>query len=170
MQYVRKAGDDPAFLLKALGEASGELQRAFAGLGRRQLLQPAPAPDEGWCLMGIAYHVGQVERGITRQIEAILYEAETPEIPNVDLDDIPFAEDYAGSDADALLDELHYLRRRNTYTLWDMAGRAWERAGQHPYRGPLTVLQIVRETYQHDLEHLWQARRIVDQIAVGRDR
>jgi hypothetical protein len=30
------------------------------------------------------------------------------------------------------------------------------------------VLDIARETYQHDLEHLWQARRMIDRL--GGDR
>jgi hypothetical protein len=37
MRYVRQAGSDPAFLLKALGEAGGELQRAFYGIPEREL-------------------------------------------------------------------------------------------------------------------------------------
>ena len=32
MRYVRQAGSDPSFLLKALGEAAGELNRAFFGI------------------------------------------------------------------------------------------------------------------------------------------
>jgi hypothetical protein len=40
----------------------------------------------------------------------------------------------------------------------------------HPYRGRLTVLEIAREAYQHDLEHLWQARRMLDHLAAGSAR
>jgi hypothetical protein len=40
----------------------------------------------------------------------------------------------------------------------------WERAGMDPYRGRMTVLEIARETYRHDLEHLWQARRMMDAL------
>src|SRR5438046_1994214 len=38
VRYVRQAGTDPSFLVKALGEAAGELRRSLEGLPRRALL------------------------------------------------------------------------------------------------------------------------------------
>jgi hypothetical protein len=84
------------------------------------------------------------------------------------MDDIPFAEDYDEADDEELLDEFHYFRRRTTYLLWDLGEEEWTRGGMHPYRGRITVMDIARELYQHDLEHLWQARRIVDAKAGSR--
>ncbi|MBK7329039.1 MAG: DinB family protein [Dehalococcoidia bacterium] len=164
MRYVRQAGSDPAFLLKALGEAGGELQRAFYGIPERELQREAGAPDEGWSLLAIPYHVREVERGVQAQLETILASRHAG-IRNVDLDDIPFREDYIEEDVEELLEEFHYLRRRSTYLLWDIDDRDWERTGEHPYRGSVSVLQIAREMYQHDLEHLWQARRMMDALA-----
>lgn len=164
MRYVRQAGSDPSFLLKALGEASGELQRAFYGLHPRELAQPGRGQDDGWRLQAIPYHMRETERGFGRQFEAILH-AREPEIPHVDVDDIPFFEDYEETDEEEVLEEFHYLRRRTTYMLWDIGEHEWERAGIHPYRGRMTVLQLAREMYQHDLEHLWQARRMIDALA-----
>jgi len=34
----------------------------------------------------------------------------------------------------------------------------------------VTVLELAREMYQHDLEHLWQARRMMDRLAAGTAR
>jgi hypothetical protein len=163
MKYVREAGSDPSFLLKALSEASGELQRAFEGLTPRQLMLPGEGVDEGWRLLAIPMHMRDVEKGVLRQYECMLGTREG-DIPNVDFDDIPFEEDYAEEDEEELLEEFHYLRRRNSYLLWDLAPGEWERGGRHPYRGRVTVLQIARETYQHDLEHLWQVRRMIDAL------
>lgn len=167
MQYVRQAGTDPSFLLKALGEASGELRQCLYGLGRTTLLAPAEDPDDGWCLLGLAAHMRDVEEGVYEQVDAIVSSRE-PEIRHVDIDDIPFREDYEDEDEDELLAEFHYLRRQTAYLLWDIPERGWERAGLHPYRGRLTILDLVRELYQHDLEHLWQARRMVDALAARR--
>lgn len=169
MRYVRQAGSDPSFLLKALGEASGELQRAFYGVPHRELLAEAGHPDEGWNLLAIPYHCLQVEKGVQRQLETILSSREA-DIRHVDFDDIPFREDYYEEDVEELTEEFHYLRRRTTYLLWDIDERDWQRGGNHPYRGRITVLDIAREMYQHDLEHLWQARRIMDQLAAGAHR
>lgn len=163
MRYVRQAGNDPGFLLKALSEASGELRRAFYGMPRRTLLQPGDGFDEQWCLMAIAYHVRDTERGVHDQVQAMLNRRD-PEIPHVDMDDIPFREDYEEADDEELLDEFHYMRQRLAYSLWDTDERQWQRGGIHPYRGRLTVLEIVREVYQHDLEHLWQAQRMIERM------
>ena len=165
MQYVRQAGSDPSFLLKALGEASGELRRSLSGLRRRQLLAPARIPDDGWCLLGIAVHMRDVELGTVTQVERILMaRTPEPEIAHVDLDDIPLLDDIRDEDEDEVLEAFRYYRRTMTYTLWDIGGSSWEDAGIHPYRGRVTVTEIVRELYRHDLEHLWQARRIIDAL------
>lgn len=164
MRYVRQAGSDPSFLLKALGEASGELQRAFYGLHPRELTRQGRGMDDGWCLQAIPFHMRETERGFAAQFQAMLDRRE-PEILHVDVDDIPFPEDYEDTDEDEVLEEFHYLRRRTTYLLWDISERDWERGGIHPYRGRVTVLQLAREMYQHDLEHLWQARRMIEALA-----
>lgn len=164
MRYVRQAGSDPAFLLKALGEAAGELHRAFAAVSYREWHRMGEGDDEGWCLLAIPWHVREVEKGVYKQIETILSRRD-PEIRHVDFDDIPFKEDYWEEDAEELLEEFHYLRRHTVYSLYDLSERDWERSGIHPYRDRLSVLQIVREMYQHDLEHLWQTRRMIEQFA-----
>ncbi len=169
MRFVRQAGSDPAFLLKAMGEAAGELHRAFYGTPHRELQREGTNPDDGWTLLGITYHVKQVEEGVQSQLDTILT-SRRAEIRHVDLDDIPFREDYIEDDYEELLEEFHYLRRRSTYMLWDIDERDWQRTGTHPYRGPRSVLEIVRELYQHDLEHLWQTRRMLDKLAAGTPR
>lgn len=163
------AGSDPSFLLKALGEAAGELARGFAGIRERDLLVPAGWPDDGWCLLAVPYHLVEVERGVQEQIATIVStRGGEPPIRHVDFDDIPFREDYGEAEVEDLLDELHFLRRRTTYLLWELGDRDWQRAGEHPYRGRVTVVEIARETYQHDLEHLWQVRRMMDALAGAR--
>lgn len=163
VQYVRQAGSDPSFLLKALNEASGELRQSFYGLRRRELLEPAATPDDGWCLLAIAVHLRNVERGVLGQFEAILSKRGGA-IPHVDVDDIPLRDDYQDEDKDTALEEFHYLRRHTSYWLWDLSERDWERSGVHPYRGELTIQEIVRELYRHDLEHLWQSRRMIEAL------
>lgn len=164
MRYVRQAGNNPSFLLKALGEASGEVRRSIAGLRTRQLLEPGVGLDEDWCLMAIAIHLRDVEEGMGDQIELILT-AREPEIPYVDLDNIPLREDFANEDIEDVLDDFHIYRRQNSYRLWDLDSWQWEQAGIHPYSGRRTVMDIAREVYQHDLEHLWQVRRMIEHVA-----
>jgi DinB superfamily len=168
MRYVRQAGSDPAFLLKALGEASGELRQALYGLRRSVLLIPGEGQDDGWTLLALACHMRDVELGVYEQIEAILRGRGEAPIPHVGIDDIPFREDYEDEDEDEVLEEFHYYRRQTAYTLWDISERDWDRAGTSPYRGRMTLLEITRDLYQHDLEHLWQARRMADALGVAK--
>ena len=169
MQYVRPAGTNPSFLLKALSEASGELRQCFYGLRRSALLRAAEGLDEPWTLLGLVCHVRDIELGVNEQLQTILLARRgDPAIPHVGIDDIPFPEDYEDEDEDEVLEEFHYYRRQTAYQLWDISEREWERAGIHPYRGRVTVLDLARELYQHDLEHLWQARRMVEAAAPTR--
>lgn len=163
MQYIRHAGSDPSFLLKALGEASGELRRSLMMLPRRELLAPGAGVDEGWRLMAVAVHLRDVERGVLGQIETIARgRGRDPEIKHVGLEDFPLDEDVLDEDEDEVLRAFHYYRQHTAYTLWDLSERAWEWGGMHPYRGRLTILEITRELYRHDLEHLWQVRRMLE--------
>jgi hypothetical protein len=167
MKYVRKAGSDPAFLLKAMSEAGGELRNILVGQQLGLLLEPGEPPDEDWCLMGIAYHLRETEERVMGQLRPMVTYRE-PAIPHVDLDDIPFRADYEDEDEEDLLDAFHYYRRRTAYLLWDLEPNDWNRTGIHPYRGTLSVMDIARELYQHDLEHLWQARRMLESKARAR--
>lgn len=164
MRYVRRAGEDPAFLLKALGEVSGELSGALSSVRWRDLCTPLEYPDDGWCLVGIAAHLRDVERGVARQVELIVSRRE-PDLGHVDFDDIPLFADIEEADIGELLEEFHYLRRHTVYQLWDIDERDWGRGGTHPYRGRITLLDIARDLYQHDLEHLWQVRRAVGSLS-----
>jgi hypothetical protein len=167
MREVRQAGSDPAFLVKAVSEAAGELQRALFGVRRRELLLPGEGFDDCWCLLSVAVHMRDTERGLLEQLRALLSTRDGT-LPHVDIDGVPIEADYASDDADDVLEEFHRLRRRTTYLLWDLSSRDWERSGLHPFRGRMTLLEIVREIYQHDLEHLWQVRRMIESRAGAR--
>ena len=164
MQYVRQAGSDPSFLLKALSESSGELRHAMYGIPRHLLLEPGDGFDDAWCLLGIAVHMRDVEAGFLKQLEAIV-EARADEIPHVGLDDVPLREDFEDEDEDEVLEQFHYYRRHSNYVLWDLTPGQWERGGTHPYRGKLTITDLAREMYRHDLEHLWQVQRMIEALA-----
>lgn len=161
---MRQAGSDPSFLIKALNEASGELRHTLSGVPRRHLLRYGTNQDESWCLLGVVAHMRDVEAGFLKQLEAIVDRRDAG-IPHVDLDDIPMREDYEHEDADDVLEQFHYYRRHSNYVLWDLSPGQWERAGRHPYRGRLTITDLARDMYRHDLEHLWQARRMLDELA-----
>ena len=148
------------FLLKALGEAAGELRGLLWTKGDRQAREPGERPDEGWCLLAIAVHLQDVEQKTGQQFETILRRPYAP-IRNVDLDDIPFPEDYEYVSIDEAVSGFAYARQETSYSLWGLTREEWERTAVHPYRGEVALIDLVRDLYKHDLEHLWQARRML---------
>ena len=167
MREVRQAGQDPSFLLKALSEAAGELQRSFHGLRRADLLRRGEGFDDCWCLLSIAVHLRDVEEDAQEQFELMLSRRE-PDLHHVDLDRVPIEPEYVNEDEEEALADFRQLRRETAYLLCDLTPKAWERGGHHPYRGRITVLEFARDLYQHDLEHLWQVRRMYDRLAGSR--
>jgi hypothetical protein len=156
MREIPREPDNQRFLLKAIGEAGRELVEELYGVGRREANRYAP---DGWSLRLIAAHVRANEEMVLSYLERILARRE-PRLDAIDTERMLDEPHLVTDDIDHLLSEFAYLRRRTQMLLWDLSSGAWERRGLHEYRGPLTVLTLARELNQHDLEHLWQARRL----------
>ena len=163
MQPVSEPGSDPGFLRKALGEAAGEIRRQIAETPMRLLRQPGSGLDEGWSLLAIAVHLRDCERGFVSQLETF-FRPDESRLGHVDINDIPLAEDIRFEDDERVLEELRYLRRHTTYMLWDLFPSDWERTREHYYGGTVSLLETARGMYVHDLEHLWQARRLAESL------
>jgi hypothetical protein len=156
---MREIAPDPGghrFLLKALSEAGNELAEEIYGCPNRVL---DVLDDDGWSIRLIAAHVLAHEEMVADYVERIL-SMRNPDLEVIDAE--ACRDDPDGCHEDAERAMLHYahLRRRLQYSLWDLDNRSWERTGCHPYRGPVSVIQLARELHLHDLEYLWRVRRI----------
>ena len=145
------------WLLKAVRESSGELFNQFAGLNE-EALRWRPAEGE-WCLKEVAAHLRDAETLRQGQIELISHEIE-PRLPHEAIDVLPFERDYQEESLVRLLREYESAREETVWLLRMFSERDWSRTGIHPYRGQISILDIVREMHQHDLEHLYQARNL----------
>ena len=150
------------WLLKAVRESSGELFAQFRGVSEHAL-RWRPAADE-WCLKEVAAHVRDAEALYRRQIELIAHERE-PRLPYEAIDVLPFERDYRGESLFALLSEYEEEREETMWLLRMLDESDWQRPGVHPYRGRVTIQDIARELHQHDLEHLYQARKLREALA-----
>jgi len=159
--------EDSRWLLKALHEAAGELENQLWGLSEEEL-RWRPAEDE-WSLKEIAGHLRDCEERYLHRLRLVV-ELDEPEIPSFDAESIVPERDYQELDLYELLESFARLRRQTTYLLWSLDPEDWERRGIHPYLGPLTITQIVREMSEHDLGHLWQARRLREALARRRSQ
>ncbi len=145
------------WLLKAIRESTGELFSQFAGVTDHQL-RWRPADNE-WCLKEIAAHLRDAEVLCQSQIEIITKSFE-PRLPHEPIDVLPYERDYRGADVSRLLREYAEAREETVWLLRMLDDEDWMQAGQHPYRGLISILDLVSSIHQHDLEHLYQAHRL----------
>ncbi len=151
------------WVLKALREAGDELIDQFYGASDEELC--GRIDDGGQSLKELAGHLWDNEELSAEQIRLIAREEE-PELPARDVDTPPLEQDDEPADVHDLLSAFAGLRRQTYRLLSSLEPEDWERCGHHPYRGAVTIAQIARELAEHDLGHLWQARRLRE--ALGR--
>jgi hypothetical protein len=155
------------WVLKALREAGDELIEQFYGAAERES-RWRPQDDE-WSLKEIAGHLRDNEELALDQMRLMAGDDE-PQLPARDVDALPLERDYLSADLQELLAGFAGLRRQTHRLLWSLASEDWGRRGRHPYRGEVTIGQIARELAEHDLGHLWQARRLRETLRQRRER
>lgn len=149
--------DPQAWTLKALREAGNSLVSELYGMDERTLRR-RPA-DGDWSLKEIAAHMRDAEDLALKQMSAII-ERRGGALPAWDIDLLPLERDYRSQPLDGLLEGFRALRRETAQLLWSITDADWAAPGKHPFRGAITLGEIARELAQHDLEHLWQVRRL----------
>lgn len=155
LREIPRGGDNHAFLLKALHEAGGELEGEFYNLRAKEL---AWHENDEWSLIQIAGHLRDREEMHLDYLQSIL-SSRRPVLHVVDLASLVEENDYRPEQLHELLYGYSELRERTLYRLYNLSPRQWLREGQHPYRGAISIEQIVKEMNEHDLAHLWQIMR-----------
>ena len=149
------------WLLKALYEAAEEL------LG--QMLDSAeagkqPMADEP-SLTRLAAAIRNQDLVTAWHLEQLLG-SDTAHLKLHDLEWLePDAEAGAGLDWERLLAEFVGARRHVFRLLAELAPREWRRRAQHPFRGSVSVEQLVSALHEHDLEALARAQRLGKTVA-----
>jgi hypothetical protein len=156
--------DPQGFVLKALREAGNSLISEMYRVDE-ELLDVSPGDGE-MCLKEIAAHMRDAEELALRQMAAIA-EGSRRALPAWDVDLLPMEREYRLQDLEVFLAEFRGLRQETTAFLWTAGDYAWESVGRHPYRGEITLGQIASELAQHDLEHLWQVRRLKHELGAA---
>ncbi len=164
---VREIAPDPGghrYLIKALAEAGNELAEELCAFPYRAV----DVPDyDGWSARLIAAHVLAYEEMVAEYVQQILTRR-TPDLRVIDPEAVLDDPNACREDVEHLVWRFEHLRHRLRYTLWELDDRHWERTGRHPYRGPVSIVQLVRELHLHDLENLWRTRRLRERVAVRR--
>jgi hypothetical protein len=150
------------WLMKAVRESTGELFSLFEGLSETAL-RWRPAQGD-LCLKEIAAHLRDAETLFQHQIELMAREHE-PRLPHESIDVLPYEHDYRDERLSRLLDEFEVARQETVWILRMLPEDDWQRTGLHPYRGSVSIIDIVRELHEHDLEHLYEARNLRTAVA-----
>ena len=160
LREIPRGGDNHAFLIKALNEAGNELAGEFYGLRPRQLRARI---GDGWSLKQIAGHLRDKEEVTLSYVRAII-SSRRAVLEVVDLEALADDGEYQHLDLHEALYTFSDLRENLVYILHNLSPRQWQRSGSHPYRGTLSIADLVRELNEHDLAHLWQVQRIKQAI------
>tara|TARA_B100000470_G_C19768306_1_gene381732 strand:+ start:1001 stop:1483 length:483 start_codon:yes stop_codon:yes gene_type:complete len=149
------ARNNSAFFLKALFESSGEIEKILF-VGDQYHYYDSTSDSS---ILAVSVHLGDVEIGIAEQIRTI--KKRTGQIlQHVDLDASPLESDCAATNIDNALWRFQSAREKTFYLMYELSKKEWAYQGQHPYRGKMSILDLARDLYHHDLEHLWQIRKL----------
>jgi hypothetical protein len=164
---VREITPDPGghrYLIKALAEAGNELAEELCAFPYRTV---DVTDDDGWSARLIAAHVLAYEQMVVEYVQQILTRR-NPELRVIDTEAVLDDPDARREEVERAMWRFEHLRHRLRSTLWELDDRNWDRTGRHPYRGPVSIVQLVRELHLHDLENLWRVRRLRDLVVVLR--
>lgn len=143
------------WILKALREAGGSLASELYSLGEAGFI---PAGADVPSVAQTIAHLVEAERLAQEQITAVV-EGHPGLLPLRDVE-APLADDAPDPDPAAGLARFEALRARTLRLLSRLTEDEWQRPGRHAYRGQVTPAEIARDLAHHDLEHLWQVRRL----------
>ena len=160
MAYItRQYGSNPRWLMKALREVPYEVQGLLGSLDARES-QWRPAPGE-WCAKEVAGFLVESEREDLRAVEAMVArDGARVEERRAYL--VPGEQDYLDEPIEELVWDFLTLRES---LLWKLElVDDWERSGQHPYRGRISLVEYLHEVNERDLEAAWKLRKLHEAI------
>jgi transposase InsO family protein len=165
-------GDQRRYLIKGLREIAHRIEELVAGLDERTLATRAvdvdPAADEEWCVKEIVGYLRDSERDDLRAISTMLrHDGAAIEPRHAAYGALD--RDYRTAAIEQLVWDFLSAREETVWTLRDDPG-AWYCTGQDPVRGEVTVLQIVQEMNERDLDAMWRIQRLADLLAPPRAR
>lgn len=118
--------------------------------------------DDTWTVYDVIGHLNHGERAdwITRA-KTILQHGETRTFERFDR--LAQQRESQGKSLPQLLDEFSTLRAQNLDELrsWNLQPQDFERRGQHPTFGAVTLSQLLATWAAHDMTHLHQISRIM---------
>lgn len=152
------------WLVKALAESGHEQEELLLDASEADA-QRHPLPGE-WSLVEIAGHLRDRESITAYHMEQLLLETATS-LRLHDLEWLDPAPEYGDAGLGHLLRAYAAQRRWVCHMLVAVASCDRDPSAHHPFMGTVSVLRLADALHDHDLEHLWQARRLRAALAVS---
>ena len=153
--------DAKSWLMKALRETAHAMESLLWSIDDDSYEDP-PADGE-WSSAQLIAHMAAMERHYLERLQRMV-RLDAPRIAAFDADSVECEDPLSLYEA---MDDFSERRQQTCYLLYGLDDGEWHRTGIHPYLGPLTVMEVAREMNEHDLSHLWQLRRLCDQLSVA---
>jgi DinB superfamily len=146
--------------LARLASTPDQLAGAIGRRGARVLAR-RPAPD-AWAAVEVLCHLRDIEELLGERVAAILSMHE-PVLPAAGPSDRWAIErQYRRQDAATALGHFRRRRGESLETLVGLSPSDWQRGGEHPTRGRLSIDLLVALMASHDDNHLEQLTRAVE--------
>lgn len=151
----------PAKALRTLRKTSLLVHRSLAEVGQDAAVRLRDGAD-GWSVLFIACHLRDYEAAWRDRVELMLAE-QNPAFVTFDHHALVETHAYADQELRAVLADLLTQRQGLIGRLEGLSDEQWLRPGYHPEQGPGTILDVAINAGLHDLDHLEQLARCLEQ-------
>jgi hypothetical protein len=119
-------------------------------------------PEGGWSIRDNLAHLVDAEHAHRRFVQALL-EGRSVHLEGFDLDrwNEEHVARHAGQSVDEILDALRAEREETLILIVDIPPDAWDKRGDHPALGEVSVRQVIRTIGVHERMHLKEMRKLL---------
>ncbi len=149
----------PSWLISGLKKSHLVLGQTIAGVTQEQAQQLREEPD-GWTILEIICHVRDHQEIYFDRVKRMVAE-DTPTLATFDRIAMVTERNYAGQNLREVFDNFVQTRQAFIEFVSTLDDAQWDRGGQHPLTGDVTVKTPTLHTVLHDIDHAEQIGRIL---------
>ena len=154
-----------AEIIESVRTLPARVAAELEGLSENELRwRPA---DDAWSIKEVVGHLRDDSEVWRRRLYMMITKTE-PVLPAYDQEALVREREYQDADLGAIIGDLQRFRLDVVENLKTLTGDGWERTGQHPDWGRLTVREGMERMVRHTEGHLDQLRQMKENIVHAR--
>jgi hypothetical protein len=130
------------------------LNTVLRGVTQEQAQQATDGPN-GWSVVEVMCHLRDYEQIYYDRL-ILMLEQDNPLFPNFNQETLAKERNYASQNLRDAFNTYVETRRKTLTTLNGLTADQWQRTGQHPTMGQVTVLEQALQNVAHDVNHIEQ--------------